>query len=129
MEQKVQQGATRTLVCVTAQRTCERLIRMGAQVARGGELCVVHVAPMDSQFMDGDDDAQTLEFLYRIVREFNAEMTVERSDKPLDAIEVHARRVNAQVVVLGSSNLPGGREPIAMDLKLRMQDIRVLIVH
>jgi K+-sensing histidine kinase KdpD len=127
MEQTKMDGAMRTMVCVTAQRTCERLIRAGSEIARGGDLCVVHVAPMDAQFLDGTDDAKTLEFLYRIVREFDAEMTVEHNDRPLDALEAQARRINAQCVVLGASGKPDG-DPFAKTLGERLPGVTIHIV-
>jgi len=127
MVQILQDGALRTLVCVTAQKTCERLIRAGSEAARGAEMCVVHVAPMGSQLLDGTDDAQTLAFLYKIVRSYDAELTVEHNDRPLAAIVTHARRINAQCVVVGSSGTPG--EPFASKLRELLPEVDVIVVR
>ncbi|MDR0397530.1 MAG: hypothetical protein LBH66_09565 [Oscillospiraceae bacterium] len=117
----------RVMVCVTAQRQCERLIRAGSAIARGGELSVVHVAPMDQPLLYGENvggDSQALDFLYRAARSFNADMIVEHNDNPLDAIAALAARLGAQCVVLGIS-AAGTSKPFGEALSSRLPGVRV----
>ncbi|MDR2656293.1 MAG: hypothetical protein LBB86_00525 [Oscillospiraceae bacterium] len=117
----------RVMVCVTAQRQCERLIRVGGMIADGGKLSVVHVAPMDQPLLYGEcgtDDAQALDFLYRTARAFSADMIVEHNDRPLEAITALAAKIGAQCVVLGAS-AAGTARPFGEALAARLPGIRV----
>lgn len=63
-----------TVVCVTNQHQCERLIKAGSLVADLSKtsLLVVHV----SQMGDSLKDANALEHLFQVSKDFNAPMTV-----------------------------------------------------
>lgn len=121
----------KTMVCVTVQKNCERLIRAGSQFAQGlpHGLSVVHVAPTDAHFLGKNQDGEALEFLYRISREFGADMDVLRSDRPLDTLVEHARKIGAQCVVLGMSSEPSrpGKPDLAAALQKRLPDVTVYI--
>jgi K+-sensing histidine kinase KdpD len=115
------------MVCVTAQRQCERLIRAGSGIACGGALSVVHVAPVDQPLLYGEsvaNDSLALDFLYRAARAFNADMIVEHNDKPLDAITALAERIGAQCVVLGIS-AAGTARSFSEALAARLPGVRV----
>lgn len=95
---------TCVLVCVTVQRTCERLIRAGAELAaeRACQLSVVHVARTGQHFLDSDDEASALEYLFQVSRENGADMTLLHSDDVCKAIIAAAKKCNAGVIVLGA---------------------------
>ncbi|GHU76786.1 hypothetical protein AGMMS49992_23080 [Clostridia bacterium] len=114
----------RTMVCVTAQRQCERLIRAGSHIAMSAPLSVVHVAPMDQPFLYGKDDAQPLDFLYKIAKSFNADMIVEHNDHPLDAIVDLAARLRIECVVIGVS-APGIQNPFGEALAAQLPHIQI----
>ena len=101
-------AAKHVLVCVTGQRTCEKLIRAGAELAseRRCELSVLHVARTGQRFLGSEDEAAALEYLYQVSRENGADMTLTHSDDVPGAIVSFARKCEACAVVLG---MPRGR--------------------
>lgn len=122
----------KTMVCVTVQKNCERLIRAGSKFAQGlpHGLSVVHVAATDAHFLGQTQDGEALEFLYRISREFGADMDVLRSDRPLDTLAEHARKIGAQCVVLGAPGEPGrpGKPDLTVALQKRLPEVTVYVV-
>ena len=56
----------RTMVCVTVQRTCERLIREGAKYGDGDNLQILHVAHPGQALMGCNDDPGALEAFSRL---------------------------------------------------------------
>lgn len=121
----------KTMVCVTVQKNCERLIREGSKFTQGlpHGLSVVHVAPTDAHFLGKTQDGEALEFLYRISRDFGADMDVLRSDKPLDTLAEHARKIGAQCVVLGASGetVRPGKPDLATALQKRLPDVNIYV--
>ncbi len=94
------------LVCVTGQKTCEKLIAEGARLAEelGAELSVVHVARQGGGLLGGDvAEAEALEYLFKISSDYGAGMTVIRSDEVVPTLVQHARKMDAAMMVLGSS--------------------------
>lgn len=122
--------ACKTMVCVTVQKTCERLIRAGSRFSQGEPhfLSVVHVAPMDAHFLGGTQDAEALDFLYRISREFGADMDVLRSSQPIDTLAEHALKIGAQCIVLGSGGKPEKMD-VSTLLQKRLPNVRIHVVH
>ena len=53
------------LVCITQQKTCERLIRKAAELRSRlkGELFVIHVAKNNSNFLDNVKEGEEIQFL------------------------------------------------------------------
>lgn len=96
---------SKVMVCVTGQKTCERLIREGERVAgeRGGSVQVIHVATRDSAFLCRDiaQEAEALEYLFRCAQACGAEMCVLRSEDALQTLESFAKEHAITCVVLG----------------------------
>lgn len=91
------------MVCVTVQKTCERLIRTGSIIAGDAGLHVVHVAKNGEALLGNGNDREALEYLFRISREFGAEMDVLRSGEVIDTITDYARRNKIACIVLGGA--------------------------
>ena len=91
------------LVCVTQQRSCERLIRRGAELAReaGVMLNVLHVVRTDGSVLGFVNEPAALEYLLRVSVEYGASMYVRRSDDVVQAIETAARNEEVTVIVAG----------------------------
>ena len=76
------------LVCVTGQRDCDRLIRIGREIAEelALPLKVLCVQPASAGF---ETDCDELEYLRQTARDSDAEMTVYfNDDAPLMAVTV-----------------------------------------
>ena len=92
------------LVCVTGQKSCERLIRRGAELTREGygPLNVLHVVRTGGNVLGGfTSEPEALEYLLRVSVENGASMYVRRSDDVASSIEYAARNENASVIVAG----------------------------
>jgi K+-sensing histidine kinase KdpD len=107
-----------TMVCVTVQKTCERLIRQGAAYAGGESLHVLHVAKDGETLLGGKDDGEALNYLYRISREYGAEMDVLRAkDKDItETVAAYAKTHGVACIVLGS-----GGEHRAGDISAKLR--------
>jgi len=91
------------MVCVTGQRTCERLIRHSAAFAKtlNCPVSVVHVADDSSPFLGQGDTAGALEHLYRISSHFGADMTILRSTDVIGTLADFAKKNHISHIVLG----------------------------
>ncbi len=93
------------LVCVTQQKTCESLIRQGAELSKDSEdnLYVLHVVNENDKFLYDFSDGDALEYLFRITKDVGAELTVKRSKDVIKTIVDFAEEMEITHVVLGSS--------------------------
>lgn len=93
------------MVCVTKQKTCERLIKYGHELANreNAELFIVHVAPYDNKFLDSEKDSEALEYLYSIALDFGAHLTVARSNDVMASIVELSKKNEVKYLVVGQS--------------------------
>lgn len=93
------------MVCVTQQRTCERLILNGISMLKNksDNLYVIHVVNEKQKFLNNDDDGEALEYLFQASRKAGAELTVLRSRNLVKAMEDFARKNNITHIVMGAS--------------------------
>jgi K+-sensing histidine kinase KdpD len=72
------------LVCVTRQVSCERLIRLGADIAKksGQSLNVVHVAATGASLLGNPSESEALDFLFTSAKQHGADLSVLRSESP-----------------------------------------------
>ena len=117
------------LVCVTGQRSCERLIVAGASLAAAERqpLTVLHVVRTGGNVLGFVNEPEALEYLLRVSIAHGADMSVRRADDVVDAIEAEARRLKAGVIVAGrAANYPGW--DLLDDLKTRLPGVRFEIL-
>lgn len=74
---------SKTVVCVTDQRQCDRIIRAGRMLANvsGTELSVINVVHSEKE-----QDPQSMEYLFSVSKENGAEMALLYSDNVAKAI-------------------------------------------
>lgn len=115
------------LVLVTLQRSCARLIRMGADMAmkEGCPLRVLHVMTNNAP-ANPAAYAQTLDYLYALAGEAGAEMCVLSADVPVTAMANYARDNGVEQVVMGGGDQASG---IAETLSSLMPGVQVLIMN
>ena len=117
----------KTMVCVTVQKTCERLIRAGASLAGGAGLSVVHVARSGEALLGGSSESEALEYLLRISREYGAEMDMLRSDDVIDTIVDFAQRNAIETLVIGAAGSRSSYD-VAGTLRARLPGVQVVVV-
>lgn len=93
------------MVCVTQQKTCDRLIRYGHEVLDGqeGELFIIHVAPKDFKILGSSEEGEALDYLYGKAIEYGANLTVVRSNNILDTLVELVDKNQITHVILGQS--------------------------
>ena len=117
----------RTVVCVTGQRNCERLIREGALHGSGDDLLILHVAHPGQALMGFPTDPGALEYLYEIAREYRAEMRVIRAEDVVETIASVAEENLAGCVVMGA---PGAnrKNDYARALAARLPGVKLVVL-
>jgi K+-sensing histidine kinase KdpD len=112
------------MVCVTQQKTCDRLIKYGFDVLgdRRGELFIIHVAQADLKFMDHEKDSDALEYLYEKARDYGANLTVIRSADILETLVELTAKNKITAIILGAGNDSDSRNSIQDQLAARVKD-------
>lgn len=118
------------LVCVTGQKSCERLIVAGAEIARAENtpLNVLHVVRTGGSVLGFVNEPEALEYLLKVSVEHGASMYVRRSDDVISSIEYAAKNEQAAVIVAGrAANYKGW--DLLDELKLRLPGVRFEIMQ
>lgn len=119
------------LVCVTQQKTCERLILRGYELIEDDQdqLSVLHVVNEGGRFLEYKSDAQALEYLFEVSKEVGADLTVKRSKHVLEDMAKYAKDQEATHVILGAS--PAGQKQetsFAMRLQGKLPEANIIIM-
>ena len=93
------------LVCVTAQKSCDRLIRIGAEYA-GIKDCCLHVLMVHPPLSDYTGISSEIEYLYQTAKDNEGEMTIVFDDDAPTVAADFARKLHARRLVTG---MPDGR--------------------
>ncbi|WP_026478745.1 universal stress protein [Alkaliphilus transvaalensis] len=120
-----------TMVCVTQQKTCERLIKIGVELREkfGGELIVVHVAPEGFNILGNSHEGEALEYLFDISKSVDAEMTVLRSSNVEKTIVNYCKKADIERIVMGESQevLPENSMTLRLSKKLK-ENITITVI-
>lgn len=112
------------MVCVTQQKTCERLIKRGAELRDefDGELFVIHVAKEGWNFLGKTKEGDALEYLFQKSKSYGANLTVIRSHDVLETLKDLAEKHNIDTIVLGESQENSEENNIVSKLGKRLRD-------
>jgi K+-sensing histidine kinase KdpD len=93
------------LVCVTQQKTCERLIIKAVALRNEfkGEIFVIHVAKDGLNFLDNPKEGEALQYLFEISKSIGADLSVLKSDNIIKCIADFAKEKEINCIVLGES--------------------------
>jgi len=110
------------MVCVTQQKTCERLILKGNELVESNDdkLYVIHVVNEKEKFLESQSDGEALEYLFKVSTESGADLTVLRSKNVLRTMIDFARTNNVTHIVMGNS--PEKEALSKENIRLRMQN-------
>ena len=101
------------MVCVTGQRSCERLILHGVKRSQPGEdgskppLYIVHCVPNGRRVMNSIDEADAIEYLFTCAQYAGAELTILRTDNVQQTLADFAHEHNVGVIILGAPGEQG----------------------
>lgn len=118
------------MVCVTRQKTCERLIKVGKKLSTKveGELKVVHVAKTGDSFLGNPDEGEALDYLFQISKTAGADMTVLRAEDVVDKLVEFAEKNDVDVIVLGEGPRSKGDENIIRKLELNLPNVEIRVI-
>lgn len=99
----MQTNMNMVIVCVTMQRSCQRLIQEGRHIADALDagLAVVHVAKPGDNLLGNPDEGEALDTLFTAASEAGAQMQVLRSDKIAQSLAQFALENEATDIVVG----------------------------
>ena len=116
------------MVCVTGQKSCERLISHGSERRLGNAVMyVVHCVQTGQNFMNSLFESDAIEYLFTAAQVADAELSLLRADNVDDALVDFASQNNVDIIVMGTS--PSNSEnSIVVRLQRRLPDIEFDIV-
>lgn len=93
------------MVCVTQQKTCDRLIQVGNDLIEKDvdELFIIHVAHYQFKFLGNSKEGDALEYLFEKAREYGAQLTVVRSNDVQETLVDLVKKYDITHIVLGES--------------------------
>ena len=92
------------MVCVTQQKSCERLIKRGAELcAPQDELLVVHVVKENWRYFGKLKEADALEYLFDISKAYDATLSVIKEQDIESALTKFALEQQVDLIVMGES--------------------------
>ena len=111
------------MVCVTQQKTCDRLIKQGADFlgTDKGELFVIHVSKYGFNFLGNSKEGEALEYLYEKAKEYGANLTVIRSNDVLKTLIDLTEKNHISHIVLGESSEVDQKNDMVKNLKKKMK--------
>lgn len=90
----------RVMVCVTKQKTCERLIKYASRISgKDGSLFVVHVTPKEIPV----SNSEVLQHLFNVSKKYYAQMSIIHSKDILSTILNYTKKHDINILVLGES--------------------------
>ena len=101
------------MVCVTGQRSCERLIMHGVKRSQPDEngvrppLYIVHSVLNGQKFMNSPDEADAIDYLFTCAQDAGAELTILRTDNVQQSLVDFAHEHDVGVVILGAPGEQG----------------------
>jgi K+-sensing histidine kinase KdpD len=123
------QSGSNILVCVTQQRTCERLIEKALEFSSDNDsIFIIHVAKDNWSFLDNDKEGEALEYLFGIAKSIGANLTVLRSDKIVETIIAYAHENKIDLLVLGDSKGDHSENYFYKSLKTSLNSVEIHVV-
>ncbi|MCG8538825.1 MAG: universal stress protein UspA [Clostridia bacterium] len=93
------------MVCVTQQKSCERLIKRGSEIKNkfNGNLHVIHVVKEGWKYFGKLKESDALEYLFDISKSYGADLTVIKAPDIIETLIKFAEKNNIEIVVMGES--------------------------
>jgi len=95
----------RIMVCVTQQKSCEKLINKGSKLIKSesDEIFVIHVIKDDWRYFSEMKESDALEYLFTVSKAVDAELIVYKSDNIERTLSNTAKENKIDTIVLGKS--------------------------
>lgn len=118
------------MVCVTQQKTCDRLIQYGHELLSEtkGELFIIHVAHYQFKFLGNSKEGEALEYLYEKAMEYGAQLTVVRSNNVQDTLVDLVKKYKITHIILGESGEAADSSNVVQQLSNRVRKQAQVVV-
>lgn len=120
------------MVCVTQQKTCERLILNGYNLvkAKEGKLYVIHVVNEKENFLGNEDDGEALEYLFAVSKEVGANLTVLRSKDVSKAMIDFAKNNDITHMIMGTTpqNVKPNNPNFGLNLQKNLPNVEFVVI-
>ena len=128
MRRHCQKKMANIMVCVTGQKSCDRLIQRAIAYDRHSPstIHVVHCVQTGRKFMNSIDESDAIEYLFTAAQVAGADMTMLREDKVEDAVVNYAKNNSINLIIMGAS--PDSGDSVVARLQHRLPDIEFDIV-
>ena len=122
--------ARNILVCVTQQKTCERLIMKAANLRDDldGDLFVIHIAKNHWNFLDNAKEGEALEYLFGISKSVGANLTVLKSDEIVKTIADFTKDHQIGFIILGQSPNDHKENNFYNELKSMLNNVEINMI-
>jgi K+-sensing histidine kinase KdpD len=118
------------MVCVTQQKHCDRLIQYGHEFlgSQKGELFIIHVAHYKIKFLGNSEEGEALEYLYEKALEYDANLTVVRSNDVLETLADLVSKNKITHVIVGESGESESSSNVVDQLRKKIANKAELVV-
>ncbi|HWR18985.1 MAG TPA: universal stress protein UspA [Clostridia bacterium] len=119
------------MVCVTGQKSCDRLINRGIERSLNTiPIHVVHCVETGRNFLGSPYEADAIEYLFTAAQVAGAELNLLRADDVDDALVGYAKDNGVTLIVMGaaSERKRNTGDDITMRLQRRLPDVEFDIV-
>jgi len=111
------------MVCVTQQKSCERLIERGAQSCKiDDELFIVHVVKDDWKYFSEMKESDALEYLFDISKNHGAVLSIINTPDIETALSDFAKRNNINNIIMGESREKQEQQNMIKRLKKKIKN-------
>lgn len=119
------------MVCVTRQRSCERLIKRAVSMHEHnrGNVGVVHVAQNGEDLLGNPDEGDALDILFSVSKYNDAQMHMLRSDDLTKTLLEFAKTHDVRILILGESRATGKKvNDIEKAFKKHLPDVEIHVL-
>ncbi len=112
----------RIMVCVTQQKSCERLIDFGVKLVAGDadELHVIHVVKENWKYFGQLEEKDALDYLFEVSKSNNAMLTVLKAKDIEKALSNFAEKNGITDIIMGESFEGSEQQNMINRLKVKM---------
>jgi len=121
------------LVCVTQQKTCENLIRLGVKLLnevsseKNSSFYVIHIVNEKDKLLYNLSDGDALEYLFEISKEVGANLVVKRSKDVIQTIVDFVAEKDITHVVVGNSTEQDTSKSFVHKLKRKLTGVEIIM--
>lgn len=120
------------MVCVTEQKTCERLIQKGIELSESHdtEIFVLHIAVRDVKVIEDPEAAEALEYLFEKSKVYGASVSIIKSDNIKDTLLKFVIDHSINHIIMGQTRLSNEKDSVIFKLKneLAYTNVKISVI-